>query len=815
MTPPGPDSPEAFRSDIASGENCCAATDLAAARAQLLASSPGQVDAAALRRAWGELHEFWLSAKAAEIGITAHSGFAVIATGSLGRRELLPHSDLDLLLVHDEMPAETVGQVAEKLWYPLWDSNIRLDHSVRTVAEALQVAGEDISAGLAMLDARHIAGDERLSARLVDGVRQQWRAEIRSRFDELVDVTQSRWRRSGEIAHRAEPDLKCGRGGLRDVQLLEALAVAQLADRDGGSLAGAYLTLLDVRTELHRVSGRGHDLLLAQYADEISAALRIGDRYDLARSLSDVARTVSYRVDAGLRTAANALPRRGMSAMRPRLRRPLDEGVVEYAGEVVLARDARPERDPALVLRVAAASAVTGLPIAASTLSWLADTAPELRTPWPREALDNLLVLLAAGPAMVATIEALDRTGLWGRLFPEWEAVRDLPPHDIVHIWTVDRHLVETAVRARVFTTRVARPDLLVLAALLHDIGKGRGTDHSVIGAKLATQIGTRLGMWPSDVEMLSKLVLHHLLLAKTATRHDLNDPDTIATVTEALGGDPVLLEVLHALTEADALATGPAVWSDWKASLVADLVRRCRLVMAGESLPHADPIDPEYLSRAADHGVHVELRAGSSRRSYHVAMIAPDQRGLLSKAAGVLALNSLRVHSASVNIHEGAAINEFVVSPYFGSPAAADLLRQQFAGALGGDLDVLGMLAERDSDAHRSPVRDVPTGVPVHDSTARPRIVWFDGTAGRQVIEVRATDSAGLLARLTGTLERAGADIVWAKVTTRGSMVDDVFCVVLPNGKAENASELQGAIERELLAELGGGAERSVDRAS
>lgn len=785
-----------------------AAVDLAAARAQLLSNPPSQMDSGTLRQAWQELHEFWLVAKATEIGITADSGFAVVATGSLGRRELLPYSDLDLLLVHDDMPAGTVAKVADLLWYPLWDTNIRLDHSVRTVDEALEVAGAEISAGLAMLDARHIAGDERLSVRLVDGVRRQWRAEIQSRFGELVEATQSRWQRSGEIAHRAEPDLKCGRGGLRDVQLLDALAVAQLADRldvrrpdnPMGSLTAAYLTLVDVRTELHRVSGRGHDLLLAQYADEISAALNVGDRYDLARTLSDVARTISYRVDAGLRTAANALPRRGMSAMRLRLRRPLDEGVVEYAGEVVLARDARPERDPGLVLRVAAASAVTGLPISASTLRRLADTAPELRTPWPREALDNLLVLLAAGPNTVATIEALDRTGLWGRLFPEWEAVRDLPPHDIVHIWTVDRHLAETASRARVFTTRVARPDLLVLAALLHDIGKGRGVDHSEIGAQLATQVGSRLGMWPSDVEMLAKLVFHHLLLAKVATRLDLNDPDTIATVSDALDGDPVLLDVLHALTEADALATGPAVWSDWKASLINDLVRRCRLVMAGEPLPHADPIDPEYLSLAADHGVHVEVRQGSGRRTYHVAMIAPDQRGLLSKAAGVLALNSLRVHSASVNIHEGSAINEFVVSPHFGAPAAADLLRQQFAGALAGELDVLDMLERREQEAHRAPVRDVPTGIPVHHPSAPPSIVWSDSAPGKVTIQIRAGDRVGLLARLTRVLERAGADILWAKLTTRGSMVDDVFCVVLPT---EASSNVRAVMERDLFVAL------------
>jgi [protein-PII] uridylyltransferase len=184
--------------------------------------------------------------------------------------------------------------------------------------------------------------------------------------------------------------------------------------------------------------------------------------------------------------------------------------------------------------------------------------------------------------------------------------------------------------------------------------------------------------------------------------------------------------------------------------------------------------------------------------------MIAPDQRGVLSKAAGVLALNSLRVHSASVNIHDGAAINEFVVSPHFGSPAAADLLRQQFVGALSGDLDVLGMLEQRDREAHGTPVREMPTGVPVNDSTAPPRIVWFDGTPGTLIIEIRATDRAGLLARLTGALERAGADIVWAKVTTRGSMVDDVFCVVLSTGSAEATSGVRAAIERDLFAALG-----------
>ena len=388
--------------------------------------------------------------------------------------------------------------------------------------------------------------------------------------------------------------------------------------------------------------------------------------------------------------------------------------------------------------------------------------------------------MLAAGPAAVATIEALDRTGLWGRLFPEWGAVRDLPPRDVVHIWTVDRHLVETVSRASAFTTRVSRPDLLVLGALCHDIGKGRGGDHSVIGAELATQIGTRLGLWPSDIEVLSKMVRHHLLLPHTATRRDLQDPKTIAAVVDALGGDLVLLELLDVLAEADSLATGPGVWGDWKASLIGDLVRRCRLVMAGEPLPQPDPIDPRHLSLAAEVGVHVELTRGDSPHIYNVTMIAPDRRGLLSKAAGVLALNSLRVHSASVNGHEGSAINTFVVSPHFGSPPAAELLRQQFILALDGELDVLASLDKRDRDAaQHGTVRagEVPAAVPINHAPAPPRILWSDGAEpGELVVQIRSTDRAGLLARLTAVFERDGVDIAWAKVTTLGSSVVDVF---------------------------------------
>jgi [protein-PII] uridylyltransferase len=799
------------------------ATDLVAAAEQLLASGSRQLDSAALRDALLDLYDFWLTTKATEIGITATSGFAIVATGGLGRGEILPYSDLDLMLLHDNMPDEVVSEVAELLWYPLWDANIRLDHSVRTVPQALKVAGADISAGLAMLEARHIVGDADLSSLLVGGARSQWRTGIASRFDELVDHTRSRWQRSGQIAHRAEPDLKCGRGGLRDVQLLNALAIAQLADvYPSRSLASpietlgeAHLSLLNVRTELHRVAGRGRELLLAQHADEIGASLRIGDRFDLARMLSDAARTVSYYVDAGIRTAANSLPRRGLAALRRPVRRPIDEGVIEFNGEVILARDARPERDPGLILRVAAASATTGLPMAASTLGRLVEAAPELRTPWPRQALKDLLVMLGAGPSAVGTIEALDRTGLWGRLFPEWGAVRDLPPRDVVHIWTVDRHLVETVSRASAFTTRVSRPDLLVLGALVHDIGKGRGGDHSAIGAELATQIGSRLGLWPSDIDILSKVVRHHLLLPQTATRRDLQDPKIIAAVVDALDGDPVVLELLHVLAEADSLATGPGVWGDWKASLIGDLVRRCRLVMAGEPLPQPDPVDPRFISLASDRRVHVELSPADNPHIYSVTMIAPDRRGLLSKAAGVLALNSLRVHSASVNAHEGSAINTYVVSPHFGTPPAAELLRQQLILALEGELDVVRTLEQRAAESSATGrAGEVRAAVPINAPAAPPRVIWHDGAGqGQLVAEIRATDRAGLLSVLTAVFERAGADIAWAKVTTLGSSVVDAFGIVLPTGTPD--STMRKNLERELFAVLPAPPAKPVEEAS
>lgn len=781
-----------------------AAADLVKARQVLLAPQPRQrrLSPAALRVALVDLHDFWLASRAGSLGIG--NGTALIAVGGLGRREMAPYSDLDLVLVHDGK--RDVTALADSLWYPLWDARIGLDHSVRTVGQAVEIATTDLKAAMGLLEARLVAGDRVLFDELEAAVRKAWRSGIHGRLAELVEAAEERWSRSGDVAHRVEPDLKNGHGGLRDIYLIDSLAAGQLVDRASAEVAEARELLLDTRTELHRMTGRARDVLRAQEADEIGTSLQIGDRFDLARALSGAARSVVYALDVAMRTAKASVPSRtartlryaGLGALHGSLsrgpaRRPLDEGVVEQAGEVVLARDAQPTRDAALVLRVAATAARTGMPMAAGTLATLGDNSPELRGPWPRAALDELLSLLGAGPPVVDVVEALDRTGLWGRLFPEWGAVRDLPPRDRAHIWTVDRHLIEVVANAARLTTQVSRPDLLLLGALMHDLGKGRGGDHSVIGAALAEQIGTRLGLWPDDVRILSAVVRHHLLLPHTATRRDLDDPVTIERVVETLDGDGVLLEILVALAEADALATGPGVWREWKAQLIDDLAQRCRLLMDGRSLPAPNPLSDAQRARATSGGVHVDLEE-AAEGSAMLTVVAPDRPGLLSVTAGVIALHSLQVHSADVYGADflpdtGGAVTVFGVSPKFGSLPDPALLREEIIRALDGKLALEDKLEakERDYGGTKHP------GDPA--ANAKPKVLWFDDEAtGAAVLELRATDRIGLLHSVAAVLESCDVDVVWARIETLGSSVVDSFCLrgTGPDGAVKRAERVR-----------------------
>ncbi|UYQ64659.1 [protein-PII] uridylyltransferase [Streptomyces peucetius] len=761
------------------------------------------------RAALARLTDTWLSAlfttAAAEQGVR---GAALVAVGGYGRGELSPRSDLDLLLLHDGSASPAaVAAIADRIWYPVWDLGLALDHSVRTPAEARKTAGEDLKVQLGLLDARPVAGDAGLVASLRTTVLADWRNQAPRRLPELDELCRERAVRQGELQYLLEPDLKEARGGLRDVTALRAVAASWLADAPREGLAEARRTLLDVRDALHLTTGRATDRLALQEQDQVAAELGLLDADALLRQVYEAARTVSYAADVTWREVGRVLRSR---AVRPRLRAmlggrapqpertPLAEGVVELDGEAVLARTARPERDPVLPLRAAAAAAQSGLPISRHAVRRLGEamTARPLPVPWPAEAREELVTLLGAGEPTVAVWEALEAEGLITRLVPDWERVRCRPQRNAVHTWTVDRHLVETAVKASELTRHVGRPDLLLVAALLHDIGKGWPGDHSVVGETIARDVATRIGFDRADVGVVTTLVRHHLLLIDTATRRDLDDPATVASVASVVESASTL-ELLHALTEADALATGPAAWSSWRGSLVADLVRRVAAVLAGDVLAEPDQAAPsveqERLAvealRTGEPVLDLHTRpeapaedGGPEPVGAELLIALPDQPGVLPAVAGVLALHRLTVRAADLRAidlpsaaGDGAVLllNWRVAAEYGSLPQAARL-RADLVRALDGDLDIAGRLAEREAaSTRRRGVKAPPPRVTVAPA----------GSRLATVIEVRAQDAPGLLHRIGRALEGAAVRVRSAHVSTLGANAVDTLYVTGPDG--------------------------------
>ncbi|MES9806079.1 [protein-PII] uridylyltransferase [Streptomyces cinereoruber] len=789
------------------------------------------------RTALARLTDDWLAGLFA--AAAPPRGTALVAVGGYGRSELSPRSDLDLLLLHDGTADKAaIAALADRIWYPVWDLGLALDHSVRTPAEARATAADDLKVHLGLLDARPLAGDAGLVAALRTTVLADWRNQAPRRLPELDALCRERAERMGELQFLLEPDLKEARGGLRDAQALRAVAASWLADAPREGLDRARRRLLDTRDALHLTTGRATDRLALQEQDAVAAELGLLDADTLLREVYEAARTISYATDVTWREVNRVLKAR---SARPRLRSllgrtgagrtggkppvertPLAEGVVEMDGEVVLARTARPERDPVLPLRAAAAAAQSGLPLSPHAVRRLAATAPPLPAPWPAEAREELVTLLGAGEATVPVWEALEAEGIVTRLLPDWERVRCRPQRNPVHTWTVDRHLVETAVRAASLTRRVGRPDLLLVAALLHDIGKGWPGDHSVAGETIARDLAARVGFDRTDTATVATAVRHHLLLVETATRRDLDDPATVESVAAAVGTLGTL-ELLHALTEADALATGPAAWSSWRASLVADLVKRVAGVLAGEPLP-----DPEAAAPSAEQErLAIEaLRTGEPVLALHtrdehaadpddsasdeaapepvgveLVIALPDQPGVLPAVAGVLALHRLTVRAAdlrAVDLPTGLGsgsvlVLDWRVAAEYGSLPEAARLRADLVRALDGSLDIPARLAEREAAYPRR-----------RGLTAPPPRVTVAAADSRlaTVIEVRAQDAPGLLHRIGRALEGAAVRVRSAHVSTLGANAVDTLYVTRPDGSLlppEEAVDLARTLEAAL----------------
>jgi [protein-PII] uridylyltransferase len=725
---------------------------------------------------------------------TKSKGLALVAVGGYGRHIMAPNSDLDLLLIHDGK--RKIKEIADSIWYPVWDSGISLDHSVRTPKEVRGVMDGDIKVALGLLDARLIVGDADMANDVIGRANEMWRTRADRWLPALDAVTKERHARFEDLAFLLEPDVKEARGGIRDLQLLASLSkvVPVLSNVVGHRMLDRADELLTrVRVELQRASKRSHNQLLLQDQDAVAVHLGFHDADALMAAVADAARAIAWASDDGWRRIESwLLGPKGRGGAGDRL---IEPGIVLRDEEVTLRTGSDPATDFSLPLRVAAVSAEMDRPISRSTLDRLSSRALGPDGVWAPPVLQALLRLLGAGRPAIYAIEALDQQGVWLRYLPEWEPVRNRPQRNAYHRYTIDRHLLETAANAAALQSNVARPDLLLLGALLHDIGKGRGGDHTEIGIEVVASLGPRLGLAPDDVAVLQSLIRHHLLLPDIATRRDLDDPATATSVAAALG-DQSTLELLAALTEADSLATGPAAWGTWKAGLVRHLVEAVSSVLEGRPPPdnRAARLSPQQLTLLA--AGELQVLADDEGR---VTVAAPDRPGLLATVAGVLTLSGAYVRAATTMSDEpsGMALLRFDVTPAFEELPDWTKVRLDIDAALDGRMDVDALLDKREAEYAR--YRKAT-------SAYLPEVrVLFDNDASAHatIVEVRAPDRGPVLYRVTRALTGCDVTITCALVTTLGAEAVDVFYVKQIAGGRVTDPAHQAVLTEAVLAAL------------
>lgn len=742
------------------------------------------------------------------------SGLAVVALGGYGRRELSPFSDIDLMLLYRPQEASRVQDTAEGLFYPLWDAGLELGHGVRTVDECLAVASENLELETSFCQARLLVGDQDLFRELVDRLRSRVMIGGGAEFAlRLLEAREVRHAACGSTGMLIEPDLKSGRGGLRDVHEAFWLAFA-LRGVTGfyglmstGWLPPASLAeletstdcLLRARASLHYALGRKVDRLYLDVQDEVAAAFRPVDGQG---SLESTGRTL--QVTREISQAAQAVSL---------LSEDIWSAALSEAGST------------------APGPWSVALPVP------LPDVADERR--------EILLSLLRAGEAGTSRLERLSRRGVLSAWVPGWERVRSLGQRDGLHTYTVDGHSLQcvasavglaegrrqvVAGQARVhadhepsvallsepLATSLARElaatpewDLFLLACLLHDVGKGRAADdHCHAGAGLAARALAALGQPPEARELVAFLIQQHLLLPETAARRDLDDPALIARLAETIGSRERLV-MLYVLTVADSMSTGSAVWTPWTATLVRELFFKVLNVLGeeGSERPQSDlredvaadvapllamvvPVGP--LGGELTLKVHPGPLAGVDELS----VVSPSYPGLLARLSGVLAYHGVNILSAQVQpLGDDLVARGFHVADQFGGTIPRErweAVRLDIARAFEGRLSLDYRLAEKAARYAR---------IGTVERLEPSRVVLDDGASDTlTVIEVHAADRIGLLYTLAHTLDDLSLEVKLAKVATQRGRVVDVFYVADAWGNKLVEPDHLVEVERALL---------------
>ncbi|MFH1090706.1 MAG: [protein-PII] uridylyltransferase, partial [Pseudomonadota bacterium] len=559
---------------------------------------------------------------------TGPEGLALAALGGYGRGELAPFSDADLLfLTRPSSGRQNFGPLVEAVLYPLWDMKLDLSHAMRTPAQCLEMAGEDFHTLLTQLDARFLAGDRSVFEEL-EGKVLHWLGSRDRRkwfFRELRDLVKVRHLKYGQSPYLLEPNVKEGQGALRDIhalrwvgqglyQIKEIQALARqgiLSAERVEELEKAFNFMTDVRLHLHRLSQEKTDTLSFEMQEEI--AHRLG--YEANGHFSNVERFMQeyYTHVYNTKSTLDYFFSRVQDDLTPgkvwRLTdrtRTVEKGLSIRRGMIELAGSAEVRQRPHLLMRAFEVSSSSGLPVSPRALEITRNNLDLIDEQYRRDPAiaRTFLKALAAVPPRTAripdTLDAMPTLHFLETYIPELAAVRAQVQHDAYHVYTVDVHLVASVWELKKIAMgvtesemdglyqkvygQVGNKELLFLAALLHDIGKGHGRDHACRGAEMVPVIGRRLGLGPEDIDTLTFLVAEHLFLAEIAMRRDLSEEKLIVNVARRVG-DVERLNMLYLLTVADSRATGPGAMNKWKATLLRELYSKVWRILTKSEL--------------------------------------------------------------------------------------------------------------------------------------------------------------------------------------------------------------------------------------
>lgn len=776
---------------------------------------------------------------------TAAERLSLIAVGGYGRGVLAPYSDLDLLFLRPWKSSPRTEQVIEFMLHILWDLGLKVGQSARSIDEGLSLARSDMTIRTTLLEARYLAGD----AALAQEFEQKFqalvaRADPRAFIAAKLEERDVRHQKTGAVRYRVEPNVKDGKGGLRDLNTLFWIARALapesplgarvlddlLTARERRTFEEAFDFLWRTRAHLHRVAGRAEEKLTFDLQPEVArrmgwhgrgdepAVERFMRRYFLnARDVGALTRAMSAKLEARHQKRTMSLSR-----LIPGRRRNLGvEGFIEEAGRLsVTGADVFAQAPEKLLylFRVADQHDLDLHPDAFSAVTRsLSLVTPSLRR--DPEATRAFLDILAQGQRPYRVLTLMNETGLLGRFLPEWGRIVGQTQFNMYHAYTVDEHTLQAIgiindiwrgklkadhPTATEIVHRIDDFEALMLAMLLHDVGKGGDRGQLEDGAIAARRACDRLGLDPRRTEFVVWLVLNHLALSDYAQKRDVSDPATVRAFAD-LVGDPERLRTLLVLTVADIRAVGPGVWNEWKGQLMRALFKRAEAVFRGEDLSRVEPLDDhaELIARAGARGAAAEAlmtapAAETDRAATRVAIAATDRSGLFADLARALAEAGADVVGARVaTAPDGTALDVFELQDGAGAPYGQAEPRRLTRLIAGLEAAALG----------KGGTAGLPTPAPNPRRAAfdvRPTVIIdLDETPGAAVVEVSGADRPGLLADLARTLADHRLSIRSAHIAGFGERAVDAFYVTDGKGQTPKAGRGLERLRRDLEAVL------------